>query len=115
MNVVQETAEGLPVWKLSGKLDTLTSPDFQKQIVEAIDKGQTRLILDITDLAYVSSAGLRVFLIAQKKASAGRGSLAILGANDMIKNVFEISGFTRLFCFTGDLKESVDYLKRLQS
>ena len=74
---------------LKGRLDTTTAPELEA----ALDlDGITDLVLDFEGLEYISSAGLRVILAAQKKMSA-QGKMVIKNVNDTIKEVFEITGF----------------------
>ena len=74
-----------------GRLDTATAPEFEKEL-EAALSGVEKLVIDLKDIDYISSAGLRVILKAQKIMSL-RGSLKVTGANSMVMEVFEITGF----------------------
>ncbi len=74
---------------LKGRLDTTTAPELEAAL--ELD-GITDLALDFEGLEYISSAGLRVILAAQKKMSA-QGKMVIKNVNDTIKEVFEITGF----------------------
>lgn len=76
----------------AGRLDTTTAPEFEKTVVDLLGD-VSALVLDMTNVEYVSSAGLRVILKAQKMMSA-RGKMKVIGVNDMIMEVFEITGFT---------------------
>ena len=77
---------------LNGRLDTLTAPELEAELNAELD-GVSELVLDFTDLAYISSAGLRVLLSAQKKM-AGKGDFRITGANETVREVFDITGFS---------------------
>lgn len=74
-----------------GRLDTTTSPQFEAELDSSI-AGVKELILDMQGLEYVSSAGLRVILKAQKLMN-GIGSMKLINVNAMIMEVFEITGF----------------------
>lgn len=76
---------------IAGRLDTTTAPQFEKAIDESIS-GVTALIIDMKNLEYISSAGLRVILKAQK-AMNSQGSMKLVNVNDMIMDVFDITGF----------------------
>jgi anti-anti-sigma factor len=58
-----------------------------------IDSGANRLVLDFSGLDYISSAGLRVLLMAAKRVQAEKGAMALFGMKEHVKDVFEISGF----------------------
>ena len=77
---------------LSGRLDTMTAPELEKAINDNI-VGVDELILDIKELEYMSSAGLRVLLSAQKKMNAV-GKMTVKNVNDMIMEIFEVTGFS---------------------
>ncbi len=77
---------------LSGRLETTTAPELQ-EIVEGELGGVLHLQVDMENLEYVSSAGLRVLLSAGKRMKAAEGTMVITGANEEIREVFKITGF----------------------
>ena len=76
---------------VSGRLDTQTAPELDKEI-DSVVSGTKELTFDMSRLEYVSSAGLRVILKAQKIMNA-QGSMKLTGVNDSIMEVFDITGF----------------------
>ena len=76
---------------VSGRLDTQTAPELENELDSALP-GIRELTFDMTDLEYVSSAGLRVILKAQKVMD-DQGSMKLTGVNDSIMEVFDITGF----------------------
>lgn len=79
--------------KLEGKLDTTTAPELKEALDSALD-GATELVMDISDLIYISSAGLRVLLSTHKIMSAKGGSMVITGANETVMEIFDMTGFS---------------------
>ena len=79
---------------LSGKLDSESAPKLDAELASSLG-GITELILDMTELSYISSAGLRTLLTAQQKMNR-QGRMAIVGARESIKDVFRITGFSQL-------------------
>ena len=79
---------------LSGRLDTTTAPQLDAEIASSLE-GVTELILDFNELTYVSSAGLRVLLAAQKKMNV-QGSMKLTGVNETIQEIFEVTGFSEI-------------------
>ena len=77
---------------LEGRLDTTTAPQLEAELKESLD-GVTDLTLDMKELAYLSSAGLRVILAAQKQMNK-QGKMVIKNVCDTIMEVFEFTGFT---------------------
>lgn len=79
---------------LGGRLDTMTAPQLESEIKDSIS-GIESLVLDFTKLEYVSSAGLRVLLAAQKIMNS-QGNMKILNVSEDIMEVFEITGFSEI-------------------
>lgn len=78
--------------EVEGRLDTMTAPELEKVITTQLE-GVKHLTLDFAKLEYVSSAGLRVILTAQKRMSA-QGDMEVVHVNELIMEVFEVTGFT---------------------
>ncbi len=78
--------------ELEGRLDTTTSPELEAELGSALD-GVTELNFDFTKLDYISSAGLRVLLAAQKTMNK-QGSMVIRNASDEIREIFDVTGFS---------------------
>lgn len=78
--------------KLGGRLDTTTAPELEKAFEENMDVSKD-LILDMKELEYISSAGLRVLLAAQKRMNQS-GKMKLTGVSDEVMEVFEITGFS---------------------
>lgn len=95
MQIEQERQENKLTLKISGRLETSTAPELQ-MIVDRELEGITELRMDIKELEYVSSAGLRVLLAATKKMKAKEGSMTIHHANEEVMEVFEITGFKEI-------------------
>ena len=90
---VKKNIEGQKaVFSLEGRLDTVTSPDFEKELKEVLD-GLTELTLDFEALEYISSAGLRVLLAAQKVMNK-QGSMQVVNVNESIMDIFDVTGFS---------------------
>lgn len=89
---IEKKAEGKNLMMtLTGRLDTTTAPDLEKEVKENIE-GVESLDFDFTSLEYISSAGLRVLLSAQKIMNK-QGSMVIKNASDEVKEIFDVTGF----------------------
>ena len=93
MEIIEKEQNGVSIFKLTGRLDSKTSPEFEKKIFDAIEKGSKNMIVDFEDLDYISSAGLRVVLKATKDLKRSDGKFILCSMKDYVKEVFEISGF----------------------
>ena len=92
LNINKETNGNELKISLEGRLDTMSAPQLEGELKGNVD-GITSLIFDINNLEYISSAGLRVLLSAQKVMNK-QGSMVIRGANDDIMEIFEVTGFS---------------------
>lgn len=77
---------------LEGRLDTTTAPQLEEELKNALD-GITTLIMEFSGLEYISSAGLRILLSTQKTMNK-QGKMIIRNANDVVKEVFDMTGFS---------------------
>lgn len=77
--------------KLEGRLDTMTAPELEKSLVDSLD-GITELTFDMEGLEYISSAGLRVLLATQKTMNK-QGEMKVAHVQEMVMEVFEVTGF----------------------
>lgn len=91
MNINIEKENGVTLLAIEGRLDTTTAPELEKAINnegEALEK----LVLDFKGVEYISSAGLRVILAAQKKMNA-QGSMELINVSEAVMDIFEMTGF----------------------
>ncbi len=82
---------------LEGRLDTTTAPQLEVELKESL-QGISSLVMDMSALEYISSAGLRVLLSAQKIMN-NQGEMKVTGANESIMEIFEVTGFNDIFSF----------------
>ena len=95
MNIVKDLNGTTLTIALEGRLDTTTSPAANKEI-ETLGNVDN-LVWDFEKLSYISSAGIRVLLIAQKAMNRKDGSMKIINANEDVKEVFEVTGCNEIF------------------
>ena len=84
---------------IMGRLDTVNASEFEKSLVPVLSSDMRDIVLDCTGLDYISSSGLRLFLILQKTANAKQGRLRLKGVKPEIKEIFDMTGFSALFEF----------------
>ena len=92
LNINKTIENGTALFALSGRLDTTTAPELEKSLKESLD-GVTSLTLDLKDLEYISSAGLRVLLSAQKIMNR-QGEMKLTNVSETIMEIFEVTGFS---------------------
>ena len=76
-------------------------------MLEKLNNGVQHMVFDLSDMGYISSAGLRVILLTGKKLRACQGKLVLTGMRDMVREVFEMSGFLALFPVSTTLDEGI--------
>lgn len=96
---------------VSGRLDTLTAPDFDKACSGWVEEGRRKMVLDLSSLEYISSAGLRSILAMAKKLATCGGVLAICSVSGVVAEVFSISGFDSFLPVFEDRDGALESLK----
>ncbi|HBF40753.1 MAG TPA: anti-sigma factor antagonist [Anaerolineaceae bacterium] len=96
--------------KVTGRVDSSTAPRLAEAINNILDAGRFKIVLDLTKLEFISSAGLRVLISTQKTCKRyNRGEVVIAGMPEYIKSVFDLAGFTPLFRLFDDSISAVGY------
>jgi len=95
------------ILSFQGNLDTNTSPDAENEINGLIDAGAQKLLVNFENLAYISSAGLRILLATAKKLKASQGDLKICCLNETVQEVFDISGFATILSVSKTEEEAL--------
>jgi len=95
MDIGTRMHKDVTIVAFAGSLDSNTSPQAQQAVDDTLKAGATKMAIDCTSLDYISSAGLRVLLGAAKKLNAA-GGLRLFGLNQSVKEVFDISGFSKI-------------------
>ena len=111
MEIMQAKENGVVVLKLKGRLDTLSSSTLERKLSDLIGKKEHRLVLDFSQLEFISSSGLRVLLTAGKQLKSIRGKMVLCMLKDHVKEVFDVVGFTVLFSIFPSEKEAIKELQ----
>ncbi|MBR6072089.1 MAG: STAS domain-containing protein [Acholeplasmatales bacterium] len=93
MDVNVELIENKLYVRVAGRLDTNTAPELEGSIKNSLD-GVKELNLDLKDLDYISSAGLRIILMFHKQMTSNNGKLFVLSPKDEVMEVFDMTGFS---------------------
>ncbi|MEO7666310.1 MAG: anti-sigma factor antagonist [Dehalococcoidia bacterium] len=106
MDVSTRTEQDVTIIAFAGNLDSNTSPVAQQALDGILTGGGKKLVVDFSALDYISSAGLRVLLGAAKKLQGSGGALRLFGLNETVREVFEISGFSKILTVRGSEAEA---------
>lgn len=111
MDMTEVRQDGFVTLALSGELDARTAPDLENKVNALVGANEARLLFDCSQLEYISSAGLRSFLIAAKKVKRANGKLGVVGIQDLVLDVFKMAGFADMFSFYPSQAEAVQGLQ----
>ncbi len=103
--------DGITVFKLKGKLATFQCDDIEKEFNKVTEEGIKKIILDMSELTYISSSGLRLILILGQKIKNKSGCLVISSLTDLVLNVFKTTKFDKLFNIVSDIKSGEEMMK----
>ena len=92
---------------LEGRIDANSAKELEQRAISLIDGGETALVLDFSSVTFISSAGLRVILLIAKKLETVQGKVKLCGLNATLRDVFEISGFSKLFVIVPTVAEAL--------
>jgi anti-anti-sigma factor len=108
MNIINTGKEkGCLIVRVEGRLDAVSTPEFEQTLGDWIDEGDIRFIVDFAGLDYISSAGLRGILTSVKKLKAAEGHIVLSSLHGTVKEVFEISGFSTIIPIFESVKDAL--------
>jgi anti-anti-sigma factor len=107
MEFAHENAGDVVIAKLAGRLDSSSAPSAEEQLTRVIGSGAPHLAIDLSNLEYISSAGLRVLLLVARKVQQAHGKLALFGLAPSVREVFSISGFDTIFTVRDDAATAI--------
>ena len=96
MEILQEQQDGVVVLTPRPRVDSATAKQFEEKVLGTVNGGAAKVLLDFSALDYMSSAGLRVVLAGAKAAKAKGGRLVLCGMKPAIREVFDVSGFSKI-------------------
>lgn len=109
MNVTSKTIKDITVLEAEGNIDSRTAGEFEKKAVEAT-QGEDKIIIDLTKVEFLSSAGLRALLILYRQVKARNGKIVLVGVSEEIQEVMENTGFINFFILADLLEDGVKAL-----
>jgi anti-sigma B factor antagonist len=113
MDIFEKKIGEVCVISLSDRLDAYGANDVEKKLDSLIDTGQIQLVVNLENLEYISSSGLRVFLAALKKVRKQQGNMILAGMQPFIQEIFDIAGFTQLFTiFTSEESALISFSEK---
>ncbi|MBN2125467.1 MAG: STAS domain-containing protein [Deltaproteobacteria bacterium] len=104
MEMQQRKENSATVVSVKGRIDAVSAPEFEKALEDLISRGEKLLVIDFGELDYISSAGLRTILATTKKLKGMEGKLFLASLKEVVKEVFDISGFSSIIPIHGSVE-----------
>lgn len=111
MEITTEQVAGITVVYLRGEIKSSTSGEVMDSLVDLVKGGATKLLLNMKDVGFISSAGLRSILVASKLLKNSGGQMRLCNANETVAKVLETSGFTSLVNMHSDESKAMAAFK----
>ncbi|MEM5787018.1 MAG: STAS domain-containing protein [Syntrophobacteraceae bacterium] len=108
MEIEGSSTEKALVVRLKGRMDAVAAPEFDKKCSEWLAGGMYNVVLDFSDLEYISSIGLRSILVLGKQIKGQNGKLHLCSLNKTVGGVFQMSGFAAIFPVFDSLKPALE-------
>ena len=112
MQLVEGVINDVTVLEAHGRLDSTTAKEFSDRLIALVQTGQNAIVVDLKNIAYISSAGFRVLLIANRVAAEKRIKLALCGVIGEVRRLFEIGDFTERFVICQTQADGIGQLRQ---
>ena len=106
--IATEKYEGIHFISVKGEIDAGSSIYLDNALKEAIEEGEKKIVVNLSELDYISSAGLGVFISHLDEFQLHKTKLTLFGINDTVKQVFDILGLEKLLTIVSDRQEAID-------
>lgn len=108
MNITTKDVNEIKVVEFDGELDTTSSPAAESQLNQLREQGVRKILVDLEKMDFISSAGLRVLLATAQELKKAGGELRVCNLNEIVQEVFDISGFSSLLMVFDNEAEAVN-------
>ncbi|PWR70310.1 STAS domain-containing protein [Methanospirillum stamsii] len=108
LNITEREISGITILDISGRVDAATSSKMEEELTKKVDAGVINIIMNMENLSYISSSGLRVILASLKKVKSAGGKIALLQLQPGPAEVFKMTGFDRLFPICSSMEGAVE-------
>ena len=108
MTIAIEPTDKAHIIALEGQVNSSNAATVETEVLAVVNQGAKNVLLNMTELSYISSAGLRVVLVLAKRLKQAGGKLVIYGMQPHVREVFDISGFLAILTVTGTRAEALE-------
>lgn len=99
------------IFHVKGRVDTAASQELERRVLLGLDRGARYLVMDFSDLEYINSAGLRILVMGYQRLHPSGGQVMVCGVRDYIAEIFDISGYDRIFSMHADIRQAMQALE----
>jgi anti-anti-sigma factor len=96
------------VLEIKGEVDAYTAQDLNNTLLDLLSQGYNRIVMDVSKIIFISSAGIRAILFAHREAVQLGGEVRLVGPTDQVRRTFKIAGFFEVLQITDGLQESIN-------
>jgi anti-sigma B factor antagonist len=111
MNITEQKFGETVMLSIQGRLDTINYGALESKLLEMIGTGQVRIVVNCEQMDYISSSGLRVFLLGLKKITPLNGKFVLTNLQNPVREIMEVAGFTSIFEIYGNQDEALNAAK----
>jgi anti-anti-sigma factor len=107
MELNEQQAGGVTVLQVKGRIDSTTAPMLGERLTAMLGAAKARVVVDFSQLDYISSAGFRILLLAAKRADQTTSKLVLCGVSGKVRQLFDLGGFLDLFTIAPTREEGI--------
>ncbi len=111
MKIVKVEKEGVVCLKIDGRLDGKTASEAESTVKGVLKEGRQQLLFDLSQMEYISSAGLRVILMAVKELRSKKGKVVLCGLTPYVKEIFDVSNFSSIIPITDSVETGLQQMR----
>ena len=111
MDLHEDTSGDVTILEITGRIDSTTAPVLGEKLSAELATPQRRIVLDLRQLEYISSAGFRVLLLASRRAEEAGTRFALCSVTGKVRQLFDVGGFLDLFPISGSREEAITALR----
>lgn len=111
MKIAHQEKDGIICFQIEGRLDAESAPEAETQLKGALNQGSQRLLFDLSKMDYISSAGLRVILMAVKELRKKQGKVVLCALTPYVKEIFDVSNFSSIIPITDSVETGLQQMR----
>jgi len=111
MKIAHQEKDGVICFQIEGRLDAESAPEAEATVKGVLKQGSRRLLFDLSQMEYISSAGLRVILMAVKELRNKQGKVVLCGLTPYVKEIFDVSNFSSIIPITDSVEAGLQQMR----